>query len=143
MAAHLWYAGKAKVLVASGSSIGDMEVERNLAAETAALWRGLGVAPEAIVQIPAGRVNTTQEIAAYAALIHERGWTRVGLISSAWHLPRALRLCRAQHLDLIPIGADLRGRFRSWSPIWLIPQNHGFDRIQHACWEYLGMLTGR
>jgi uncharacterized SAM-binding protein YcdF (DUF218 family) len=143
LAARLWHAGKAKRLVASGSSIGAMETERDLAAETAALWRGLGVAPEAIIQIPPGRVNTTQEIAAYATLIRERGWTRVGLISSAWHLPRALRLCRAQNLDLIPVGADRRGRFRSWSPIWLIPQNHGFERVQHACWEYLGMISGR
>lgn len=143
LAARLWHAQKARILVSSGSSIGSMERERDLAEETAYLWRGLGVPASAIVQVPAGAVNTTQEIAAYATLIRDRGWKRVGLISSAWHLPRALQLCRRADVEMIPLGADRRGRFRSWSLYWFIPQEHGFDRVQRACWEYLGMVIGR
>jgi hypothetical protein len=43
----------------------------------------------------------------------------------------------------VPLGADRRGRFRGWSPLWLIPQEHGFARMQIAGWEDLGMLAGR
>lgn len=143
LAARLWHDGKMKVLVVSGSSIGTMERERDMAQESAIILRGLGVDPRAIIQVPAGAVNTTQEIAAYGLLIREHGWTRVGLVSSAWHLPRALRLCRAAGLEMVPLGADRRGRFRGWSPFWLIPQSQGFDCVQRACWEYLGMLAGR
>jgi uncharacterized SAM-binding protein YcdF (DUF218 family) len=143
LAARLWHAGKTKVLVVSGGSISAMERERDLAQESAIILRNLGVDPRAIIQAPAGAVNTTQEIAAYGMLIREHEWKRVGLVSSAWHLPRALRLCRAAHLEVVPLGADRRGRFRGWSPYWLIPQDHGFDRMQRACWEYLGMLAGR
>jgi len=143
LAARLWHAGKAKVLVVSGSSIGEMERERDLAEESASILRGLGVDPRAIVQVPPGAVNTTQEIAAYGVAVREHGWTRVGLVSSAWHLPRALRLCEAAKLEVVPLGADRRGRFRSWSLYWLIPQERGFERMQKACWEYLGMIVGR
>jgi uncharacterized SAM-binding protein YcdF (DUF218 family) len=120
-----------------------MERARDLGAETTQLLTGLGVAPHAILDIDTTAVNTTQEIAAYRHLIAERGWTRVGLVSSAWHLPRALRLAARHQVDLIPLGADRRGRFRGWSPYWLVPQDHGFDRVQRATWEYLGMLMGR
>ncbi len=143
VAARLWHAGKTKLVVVSGSSIAGMERERDLAEESASLLRGLGVDPRAIVQIPPGAVNTTQEITAYGVLLREQGWTRVGLVSSAWHLPRALRLCRTAKVDLVPLSADRRGRFRGWSLYWLIPQDHGFDRVQRAGWEYLGMIAGR
>jgi uncharacterized SAM-binding protein YcdF (DUF218 family) len=143
LAARLWHAGKARVLVASGSSLLDLERERDLAAEAAVLWRGLGVPATAIVQLPAGLTITSQEIPAYARLATERGWQRVGLVSSAWHLPRALRSCRRAGFAPVPLGADRRGRFRGWSPLWLIPQEHGFARMQIAGWEYLGMLAGR
>lgn len=143
LAARLWHAGKTKVVVVSGSSIGDMERARDLTEESTILLRGMGVDPRAITNIPSSAVNTAQEILAYQAMAKERGWTRVGLVSSAWHLPRALRLCRAANFEVVPLGADRRGRFRSWSLYWLVPQHHGFDRVQHACWEYLGMLAGR
>ena len=143
LAARLWHAGKAKLVVVSGSSIGDMEPERDLTQESTMLLRGMGVDQRAILHIPSAAVNTAQEIVAYHAMAKEHGWTRVGLVSSAWHLPRALRLCHADNFEVVPIGADRRGRFRSWSLYWVIPQHHGFDRVQHACWEYLGMLAGR
>jgi uncharacterized SAM-binding protein YcdF (DUF218 family) len=143
LAARLWHAGKARMLVVSGNSIAGMERERDLAEEAIQLLRGVGVDPRAIMRLPTRAVNTTQEIAGYAALAREHQWRRVGLASSAWHLPRALRLCRAVDLAVVPLGADRRGRFRGWSPYWLIPQEHGFKRVQQACWEYLGMLAGR
>lgn len=143
LAARLWHAGKTKVVVVSGNSIAGMERERDLRQESTVLLRGLGVDPRAIMHIPQGAVNTTQEITAYAALSRDQSWRRVGLVSSAWHLPRALRLCEAAQFDVVPLGADRRGRFRGWSPYWLIPQDHGFDRVQSACWEYLGMIARR
>lgn len=142
LAARLWHAGKTPLLVASGSSIGELEQERDLGEETGRLWRGLAVPASAIITLP-GPVNTTQEIAAYATLIRARGWTRVGLLSSAWHLPRALALARTAGLEMVPLGADRHGQVHSWSPYWLIPRSNGFENVQRACWEYLGLLKGR
>ena len=142
LAARLWLAKKTPLLIASGSSMSDLEEPHDLAADTTALWRGLGIPEEVIIRIPQP-VITQEEIAAYAQLIRQRGWTRVALVSSAWHLPRALRLCRRAGIEMVPLGADRMHQSLSWSPYWLIPQDRGFIRIQRACWEYLGMMKGR
>ncbi len=141
MAAQLFLAGKSRALVSSGSTVDGMELKRDLAEETAAIWRGLGVPGEAIVTLPGPRV-TSEEIAAYRAERKERMWTRVGLVTSAWHMPRALRLCRRAGLDVVPIPCDFRGSVPGWSLVWLVPQERGFQRVQLAMWEYLGLLTG-
>ena len=142
LAARLWLAKKTPLLIASGSSINELQASRDLAAETATLWRGLGVPDAAIIQFP-GLLITQHEVTAYAELIRQRGWTRVGLVSSAWHLPRALRLCRVAGIEMVPLGADRMSHTVSWSPYWLIPQEGGFTRVQRAGWEYVGMLKGR
>lgn len=142
LAARLWHTKKTALLIASGSSISDLEEPHDLAADTTTLWRSLGIPEEAMIQIPQP-VITQEEIAAYAQVIRQRGWTRVALVSSAWHLPRALRLCRRAGIEMVPLGADRMCQSLSWSPYWLIPQDRGFIRVQRACWEYLGMLKGR
>jgi uncharacterized SAM-binding protein YcdF (DUF218 family) len=144
VAATLYHAGKAPLVVASGSRIRAIDNgARNLADETAALLSGLGVPPERIIRLASGPENTAQEVAAYGQLIAERGWKRVGLISSAWHLPRALRLCARIGLAMVPIPADHRDRMPDPSCFWLVPQQEGFAKVHLACWEMLGGLLSR
>lgn len=143
-AARLYDAGKAAHLVASGTEIPHIEgSERNMADQSESLWRGLNIPASVIVKIPAGPINTVQELSAYKTLIAAQGWTRVGVISSAWHLPRAMRLCEKIGLTLIPIPCDHRDRMPALSPFWLIPEASGYSQMQHACWEMLGCLMRR
>ena len=141
MAAQLFIAGKTRSLVSSGSTIDGMETKRDLAEETAAIWRGLGVPGEAIVTLPGPRV-TSEEITAYRHERDENHWAKIGLVTSAWHMPRALRQCRRAGLEVVPIPCDFRGNVPGWSLVWLVPQERGFQRVQLAMWEYLGMLSG-
>ena len=142
LAAKLWHLHKTTVLVSSSSVSDELGGARDLAAETAALWRGLGVPDTAIVQQP-GALITKTEVEGYQHLATERGWKRMGLITSAWHLPRALATCKRIGLDVTPLPADHLGRSPGWSPMYLVPQGRGFDRVGKACWEWLGMLIGR
>jgi uncharacterized SAM-binding protein YcdF (DUF218 family) len=103
----------------------------------------MGIPEGAIVQVREPLRTTSDEIARYKALVEERGWKRVGLVSSAWHLPRALALCREQGLEVVPIPANHRGRPAWPSPAYLVPQFDGFLDVQFACKEYLGRLVGR
>ena len=139
-AARLYLAGKANVLVASGLSLpGD---DRNLAVETHALWRGFGVDEGAIEVVGKGLI-TRDEIMIYQALAKQRGWRRVALVSSAWHLPRALAACRRIGFEVTPLPCDSRSRgFPIWF-LYLIPQDKGFSRIQIGTWEWIGRLVGR
>jgi uncharacterized SAM-binding protein YcdF (DUF218 family) len=144
VAVALVRAGKTPLVVASGTRISSLnDGNDDLAEETATLLSGLGVPPGQIIRLASGPVNTAQEIAAYKALIAERGWRRVGLISSAWHLPRALRLCARIGLVMVPIPADHRNRLPAPSCYWLLPQEEGFANVQLACWEMLGCWLGR
>jgi uncharacterized SAM-binding protein YcdF (DUF218 family) len=138
LAARLFQLGKTPLLVASGSGFPGIDPDRDLAQETAEIWRELGIPAAAIVELP-GPVNTRQEIAAYQALCRARGWTRVGIISSAWHLPRALSLCRTAGFTALPIGADWRSDDAAFSALSLVPTGFGAATVQVACWEWLGI----
>jgi len=139
VAAKLFRMGKTPVLISSGSGYPGIDSERDLASETAHIWRDLGIPSDAIEELP-GPINTVQEIEAYRDLCRARGWTNVALISSAWHLPRALQMCRALGLTVVPIGADWRGSNTSLSVLSLMPTGHGAATMQLACWEWLGAI---
>jgi len=110
-------------------------------AATVAVWSSLGVPAERTVKLE-GTLTTSDEIPAFRALVKERGWRRVGVISSAWHLPRAMRLAKRAGLDVTPLPAD-RHEAHDLGPRWFVPQEVGFREVQSACWELLGMLAGR
>jgi uncharacterized SAM-binding protein YcdF (DUF218 family) len=142
-AARLWHAGKARYLVASGTSDDARAGRRNLGAETHAIWESLGIPSAAIREIKEPCFITRDEIQAYGRLKTKEGWHRVGLLSSAWHLPRAMALAKRADLEVLPIPSDERGRIPRFQLWHIVPQEEGFQKTQLACWEMLGRLVGR
>lgn len=144
VAAQVWRRGQTPVLVASGTSLGglDQPGQRDLGAETAALWAQMGVPAEAVVTL-AGPHNTATEVDALAQRAREAGWGRVGLVTSAWHLRRAMALAERAGLDASPIAADVRGGVAPWSALAVVPTGSGFYRVSFASKEWLGALVGR
>ena len=53
--------------------------------------------------------DTRDEAASAAAMGKKLGWTRVLLVSSAWHLPRAAATFRRSGLEVAPYGCDFEG----------------------------------
>jgi len=115
---------------------------RDQTAEAVEIWSLLGVPEEAVHRIR-GPYNTRTEVAAFKALAQEQGWSRVGLVTSAWHLRRAMALVEGAEWAAIPYPADVRGR--SWRPSFMgiIPSGTGFSRVHVAMWEYVGAALGR
>jgi len=142
-AARLWHAGRTLHLVASGRSNDSLLGERDLAQETRSLWLGLGVPDSAIRVVPTPCFITREEIAAYAALRDQQRWSRIGLLTSASHLPRALKLAQKAKLEVVPLACDYQGqphRFRFQDQV---PQEEGFRLAQTAAWEVVGQALGR
>jgi uncharacterized SAM-binding protein YcdF (DUF218 family) len=139
--ARLFLAGKTRHLVASGQSVTDVGGSRSLAEGTASLWHQLGIPESAIIRLPAPR-NTAEEVRAYRQLAVSHGWQRVGVCSSAWHLPRVEQFCRKEGVNLIPIPADFLSTSVPWTPLYAVPQARGFQTVQKALWEMLGSLAG-
>ena len=132
---------KAIFLVTSGSPISGIgPVENDSSDHTAFLWKQFGIPDSGIIQIE-GR-NTSEEMRSLAKLVEETQWKRVGLITSAFHMPRAMRLASINQLDLIPIPVDYRATagtdLRNW-----IPSASGLDNMTKVLHEYLGMFLGR
>lgn len=144
VAAGLWHRGQTPVLVASGTSLAglDQPETRDLGAETRALWAEMGVPPTAVVTLP-GPHNTATEITALAAHAAASGWQRVGLVTSAWHLRRAMQLADRAGFAAVPIPADARGGVAPWSAVTLIPTGSGFYQVGFATKEWLGAAIGR
>lgn len=142
--ARVYLRGQARTLITSGVSVAGLETggERSLMKETRAIWRDLGI-PDADILDLARAKNTKEEIAALADRMRAEGWTRVGLITSAWHLRRAMKQAARHGITLVPIPADIRGSLPPLQPRVLIPSGFGFRTNTRACWELLGALVGR
>ena len=69
---------------------------------------------------------------------------RVGLITSAWHMSRALRLARAQGLRLVPLPADFVTDYEiTVTPLDLIPNSQVAMDTTLLLREYLARVVGR
>lgn len=66
--------------------------------------QSLGIAPERIVLIDHAR-DTEDESRAARRIV---GDAPVALVTSAWHMPRAMALCRSAGLDVLACPADFR-----------------------------------
>ncbi len=141
-AVRLFRAGRALLLLTSGPPVrlSDGRIT-SYPALTAELWEQLGIPRENILEV-VGPKSTTDEVVALKRLIAEHEWRRVGLVTSAWHMPRALRLCRRYGVQVTPLPADEHGT-EGVKLRYVVPQWLGFQSVQLACWEMLGMLAGR
>ena len=144
LGARLYHAGLARQLVTSSQTVPGPEREpRDLGEETARIWCQMGIPEEDIFRIPA--INTREELAQFRKLAEEHPeWKRLGLVTSAWHLPRAMRLAEKNNLAMDPLPANFRGTPISWQ-LWrlLIPRGSGFESNQAACKEILARLAGQ
>lgn len=134
-----WTQGRTGLIVASGCNVvGTVHHGR----DSRDVWIRLGVAESAIRIIPFGRV-TSEEVSLYAAMARAEGWQRPGLVTSAWHMPRALRLCKREGLEVVPLLADQRGGRPAWVLSMIVPDETSLRRSAIALWELGGMMVGR
>ncbi len=142
LAVRLYHAGRASSFVTSGSPIEGFGKRFDSVDATTTIMSQMGVPKEAIVPVRGAR-NTKEEAKLIAELARERGWTRVGLISSAWHLRRATRLFERAGVDATPLAADHRGDPVYHGVITVIPSGGGAYLWHALCWELLGAALGR
>ncbi len=142
LGARLYHAGLTPLLLTSGSPIEGLTTH-DAAAATARMWRQLGIPESAIVEVDGAR-TTSEEARLHAAVLRRRNLTRVGLVTSASHMRRALGLFAAVGLRPIPLPADVHGRPFEWRGFYsVVPHGKAAERIHHDAWELVGRLAGR
>lgn len=100
-------AGRAHHLVFTGARLNLRDRETTEGAELRLLAIARGVPADRIVVTPYID-NTSTEARAVAGLMRERGWRRVIVVTSGWHMPRAALLFRQAGVDFIPFPVDQR-----------------------------------
>lgn len=86
--------------------------------------------------------NTRDEAVALVQMMQERGWKRVLLVTSAWHLKRAEAVFRSTGAPVIPIGCDYRsypeGENRLLEEWPIVPQPKKLKLAEDFTHEWIG-----
>jgi len=102
----------------------------------------LGVSEHRIRRIESG-YDTQGEARAFAQGLDHGA--RIALVTSAWHMPRAVALFRRAGLEVVPCPTDFAVRINSEFNAWdyLGCDLTGLERTQKAVYEYLGLLWAK
>jgi uncharacterized SAM-binding protein YcdF (DUF218 family) len=143
LAAKMYHRGKSPKLITTGESIAAISsTSKNGAQQTTEIWTELQVPDAAIVRL-GGRTTSEEMMAVRKWMIEHPGVKRVGLITSAWHMPRAMRLATRQGLDLVPVPADFRSGEFPDHLVELLPNGGSLGEMDLVIKEYLARLVGR
>ncbi len=144
LAARLFHAGKVDQIICTGSATyRESEHDLHPREEAQKVLTDLGVPKSQLVLIEGD--NTSQELANIRGYFESTGRSKgkYGLLTSASHLSRAMRLAQANGLEFVPVPADFRAQPTPLNANWLIPGAQYLDHSRSACKEYLARLLGR
>jgi uncharacterized SAM-binding protein YcdF (DUF218 family) len=135
---RLYQAGKAPLLVFTGGRIPWLS-QSNSEGEslrTIACERGV---PASAVAITGTVESTAGEAVAIGKLAHERGLSRIILITTAWHMPRAMILVGRTRLRITPFPVgELINPAAPMTILDFLPQSSALERTEIALRELLG-----
>jgi uncharacterized SAM-binding protein YcdF (DUF218 family) len=100
------------------------------------------VPEEAVVHAAVVVRNTAEEADRVKALMDAKGWSRITLVTSAFHMPRSMMLFERAKVKAVPYPVDFRS-FRdpneSLASV-LFPRSDALSQTEMALREYYGML---
>ncbi len=105
--ARLYRAGKVTHVLVVGGRLPWTGAPRSEAEAMRDLLEEWGV-PRGAIVLESGSLNTRENALEAARVIRERGWSRVLLVTSAFHMPRAVEAFRAVGVDVVASPTDYR-----------------------------------
>lgn len=141
-AARLYQAGKAPLVIASGGTLPWRDRTYREAAAMQSLLVRWGVPAEAIVAEGAS-ANTYQNAQRTAEIVRARALDRVLLVTSAFHMRRALATFRSAGVEAVPAATDYRVVEQTTTLLSLFPSVEALGSSTTAIREYVGYLVYR
>ncbi len=145
LAAQLYHSGRTQRIIATGGNPVFTDEEPSHAEQAKVLLESIGV-PAAAIECLKGR-NTGEEMRKLAerfaggqAAEADRE-PRIGLITNAGHMPRAMRLAERQGLRLEPLPCAFLGQKHGWGITSIVPSHYGLTSMSTVCYEWLGSLV--
>jgi uncharacterized SAM-binding protein YcdF (DUF218 family) len=108
---------------------------------TIELWAQLKIPEEAIGSLRGQ--NTYQELQYLKESFDQFQGSRVGILTSALHLPRAMRLAKAQGLDVVPLSADHLSSSEPLTYLDFIPSAGPLIQLGSCQHEVMAWFVGR
>ena len=102
----------------------------------------LGVPNEQIVAEDKSR-NTRENALEAQVILSQAGARRPILVTSAYHMPRAMKCFRKIGLDPIPYPTDFKSKVERFGLPDLIPSTNNLDNTNRAIREYVGAIMYR
>ncbi|MBL4759275.1 MAG: YdcF family protein [Mariprofundaceae bacterium] len=88
-----------------------------------------------------GKARTTWENAANLKnILNEKNIKKIILVTTAWHMPRAVHVFKAQGFDVIAAPCAFVSKRNAYNMFSLLPQAHVLADSSDALHEYMGML---
>lgn len=141
-AVRMYHAGRTDRIMVTGTALEDQpDVPDSPSEQGVLLLRAFALNADAVTTLP-GR-TTSGEMESLRQFLSEHPGQRVGVITSAMHMPRAMRLAEANGLTLTPIPVDFRSYRGPINALSFIPDAEGLNILTSVIHEYLGMLVGR
>lgn len=141
---RLFNAGKVKKILVSGrqnARISDTDLHPADEARLLLIQSGV---PELAIETLGG-LNTSEEIACLKEWmnLNETKGIRIGILSDATHLERALSLCKSKGIQGIGIPSGFVTKPFVPNPSILIPSSSNLSKTEAFIYEKLGRLIGR
>jgi len=147
-AARLFLAGRTKHLVTTGDNLvltgalyGDFQQKDDPSQQTKEIWMDLGIPEEAISEL-SGQ-NTSSEMASVKARPEYWKDKRCAILTSAFHMPRAMQLATRAGITATPIAADFRSGTGPLTINQFVPEADELAKLQLIIKEWIGMQIGR
>lgn len=101
--------------------------------------------PDSTILVKAAVNNTEEEAAAVSDLLRSRrhGRPRVLLVTSAFHMQRAMSLFERKGIDVVPFPVDFRGRYEEVRFAYFVPSARALERTELALRELYGRVLYR
>ncbi|NER26282.1 MAG: YdcF family protein [Symploca sp. SIO1C4] len=147
--AQLYREGKAPLVIPAGGRIDWYGGGSSESEDMTQLLEFFGVPAAAILQEPKS-LNTYQNAVNVRQILQEQGINRVLLVTSAMHMPRAIRIFQRQGIEAIPAPTDFLVTSQEMeelnsSPqataLSLLPDAEQLEQTTKSLKEYLGMFV--
>jgi uncharacterized SAM-binding protein YcdF (DUF218 family) len=139
---RLYRAGKAPLIIVSGGNVFLQEGFRPEAAYTADLLQEWGI-PQSAIIFEGNSRNTRENALETARFLKNRQLNRVLLVTSAFHMPRALATFRGVGIDAIPSSSSISAELAQPTLLNWIPSLDGLATMRSVVHEKVGIFVYR
>jgi uncharacterized SAM-binding protein YcdF (DUF218 family) len=141
-AAQLYFQNHTQRLITTGDATPGVSRDSSAPREhTIQIWTRLKIPEEAIGSLRG--MNTFQELQSLKEVFDEFQGGRVGILTSAMHLPRAMRLAKAQGIDVVPLAADHISSSQPLTYLDFIPSAGPLCLLAACQHEFMAWFVGR